>query len=450
MKKLGILLMAAVALFTVSAPKASAQDGDCSVYASYYQEHYKNKNFKDALVNWRLAYALCAKNYKQNIYVHGARMMNDEIRKNIREKNLDLARAQYDTLLTLLDERLMYYPTAKKNGVIVENKVEVLNNKGFYIINYISSLKGDDQKYFYESLLPIVDALGAQTAPKIQVNAFSAAVALYRENQLSADDVINLYDKVSDSLENYASKNDAEEDERLGAKKTIESLFADSRVASCDNLLAIFGPRYEADPDNLQLVSNVVRLMNAAEGCASTDLYYKAVNSMHKLDPSYKSAFALYRLNAARGNAAEAASFLQQAIDAEESDEATDAQYYYEMAAFCYKNGMRGKAADAARHAIDLDHGYAGKAYLILGNLWASASCGDTVGKWARYWVATDYYQKARSTDPSVAADASSSIANVSRYYPEASEAFMYDLTKGQNYTVSCSGMTATTTVRVQ
>ena len=51
----------------------------------------------------------------------------------------------------------MYYPTAKKNGVIVENKVEVLNNKGFYVINYISSLKGDDQKYFYETLLPIVD-----------------------------------------------------------------------------------------------------------------------------------------------------------------------------------------------------------------------------------------------------------------------------------------------------
>ena len=450
MKKLGILLMAAAALFTVSALKASAQDGDCSVYASYYQEHYKNKNFKDALPNWRQAYALCAKNFKQNIYVHGARLMNDEIKKNIREKNLDLARAQYDTLLTLLDERLMYYPTAKKNGVVVENKVEVLNNKGFYIINYISSLKGDDQKYFYDSLLPIVDALGNETAPKILVNVFSAAVALYRENQLSADDVIGLYEKVSGNLENYVCKNSVEEDEKAGAKKTVESLFADSKVASCDNLIAIFTPRYESDPENLSLVSNIVRLMQNAEGCASSDLYYKAVNSMHRLNPSFQSAYALYRLNAARGNLADAAIYLQQAIDSEESDENLDAQYYYEMAAFCYKNGMRGRASDAARKAIDMDKGYAGKAYLILGNLWASAPCGDTVGKWARYWVATDYYQKARSTDPSVAADASSSIANASRYYPEASEAFMYDLTRGQAYTVSCGGMTATTTVRVQ
>jgi hypothetical protein len=49
-----------------------------------------------------------------------------------------------------------------------------------------------------------------------------------------------------------------------------------------------------------------------------------------------------------------------------------------------------------------------------------------------------------------VADEASSSLGSVSRYYPEASEAFMYDLNRGQSYTVSCSGMTATTTVRVQ
>ena len=449
MKKLGILLLAVAALFTVSAFKASAQD-DCNNYASYYQEHYKNKNFKDALPSWRQAYALCAKNFKQNIYVHGAKLINDEIKKNIREKNLDLARAQYDTLLTLLDERLMYYPQAKKNGVVYDTKKEILNNKGFYIIQYISVLNKDDQKYFYDALLPIVDALGSETEPKILVNAFSAAVALYREDKLSADDVIGLYEKVSGHLDNYVCKNEQEEEERAGTKKTVESLFADSKVASCDNLVAIFTPRYESDSENLALVSNIVRLMQNAEGCASTDLYYKAVNSMHRLNPSFQSAYALYRLNAARGNLADAAIYLQQAIDSEESDENLDAQYYYEMAAFCYKNGMRGRAADAARKAVDLDKGYAGKAYLILGNLWASAPCGDTVGKWARYWVATDYYQKARSTDPSVAADASSSIANASRFYPAASDAFMYDLTKGQSYTVSCGGLTATTTVRVQ
>jgi tetratricopeptide (TPR) repeat protein len=152
----------------------------------------------------------------------------------------------------------------------------------------------------------------------------------------------------------------------MKVKTAIETIFADSKVASCENLIAIFAPRYQADPENLALVSNIVKLMNTAEDCASNDLYLNAVTSMYKLDPSYRSAFGLYRLNAARGNVADAARYLEEAILSPDSDAATDAQYYYEMAAFCYKNGMRGKASEAARKAVELDYGYAGKAYLIL------------------------------------------------------------------------------------
>jgi tetratricopeptide (TPR) repeat protein len=296
----------------------------------------------------------------------------------------------------------------------------------------------------------IVDELGTQSNGGLLVNLLQASIAMYRENQLTADDVIAMYDKVMADVEGATPKNEAEEEDNMKAKSAIESIFADSKVASCENLIAIFGPRYAADPDNLALVSNIVKLMNTADDCASNDLYLNAVTSMYRLDPSYKSAFGLYRLNAARGNVADAAKYLEEAIDSPDSDTATDAQYYYEMAAFCYKNGMRGKAAEAARKAIEMDYGFAGKAYLIMGNLWASATCGETQDKWARYWAAADYYQKARNADPSVADEAAASLSSVSRYYPEASEAFMYDLTKGQSYTVSCGGMTATTTVRVQ
>ena len=449
MKKLSVLLVAVAAVFAGSFQKASAQDGDCGVYASYYQEYYKQKNYQAALPNWRKAYALCAKNYKQNIYIHGAKLMNDEIKKNIQAKNFALAKAQYDTLITLLDERLQYYPTAKKGGVVVENKVEVLNNKGTYVFNYIA-LNDNNQKYLYDMLMPIVNELGPETSSKVLVNAFSAAVALYRENQLSADEVIAVYEQIAEDIEKSEAKNASEEEEKGKTKATVESLFADSKVASCDNLITIFGPRYEANPGDLALVSNIVRLMSSADDCSNNDLYLNAVTSMHKLDPSFRSAYGLYKLNSSRGNVADAAEYLQQAIDAEESDAALDAQYNYEMAAFCYKNGLRSKAFEAARKAVELDNGFAGKAYLIMGNLWASATCGDTVDNWARYWVAADYYQKARNTDPALSDEAASSISSVARYYPEASEAFMYDLTKGQSYTVSCGGISATTTVRVQ
>ncbi len=440
MKKLALIVFAALAFMGQNALAQTSRFGhgqdsaDCVLYLSYYEEYFKQKNYDSALPNWRKAYSVCPPTASENMFIRGTTLMT---RLYNQTKDAAARKAIVDTILILQDQRMATYP--KKRNTI-------LNNKGQHIINY----RSEDAEYTYKALNEIVDELGPQANGPLQVNLLQSAITLYRENKLTADDVIAAYDKVSANIENASAKNDAEKEDNLKVKATIESIFADSKVASCENLLAIFGPRFEADPNNLALVSNIVKLMNSAEDCASNDLYLKAVTAMYKLDPSYRSAYGLYRLNAARDNVADAAKYLEEAIASAESDEATDAQYNYEMAAFCYKNGMRGKAIEAARKAVDMDYGYAGKAYLILGNLWASATCGETVDKWARYWAAADYYQKARNADPSIADEAAASLGSVSRYYPEASEAFMYDLTKGQSYTVSCGGMTATTTVRVQ
>ena len=439
MKKLILTVFAASAALLFAGQPASAQgkygadSAECIKYLSYYQEYYKQKNYDSALPNWRRAYALCPATASQNMFVHGTTLMTQQYNK---VKDATWKSSIVDTILALQDQRMAAYP---------KNRSTILNNKGQYMINY----RGDDAAYLYKNLSEIMDELGAGTKRDILVKVLQSAISLYRENQLSADEVIGMYDKVSDLIENAEAKNETDEEENLKAKATIESLFADSKVASCENLIAIFGPRFDADPENLTLVSNIVKLMNTAEDCASNDLYLKAVTSMYKLDPSYKSAYALFRLNSARGNVADAGKYIEEAIAAPESDPATDAQYYYELALFSYKNGLRSKAYESARKAVEMDYGYAGKAYIILGNLWASVSCDGEVNKYARYWAATDCYQKARSADPSVADEASASISSVSRYYPEASEIFMYDLSAGQSYTVSCGGMSASTTVRV-
>ena len=441
MKKLTYIFLAAVVLFAgltkVSAqPKygaTEAEQAECLKYLSYYQEYWKQKNYDSALPNWRKAYSVCPATASQNMFIHGTRLMTRQLDK---VKDPAMRSAIIDTILTLQDQRMTAYPKKRQ---------EILNNKGQYMINY----RGSDSKYIYENLSVIADELGSNTSGSILVNLLQSGIALYRENQLEADDVIGLYDKVTEDINGAQAKSDAEAEDNAKAKATIESIFADSKVASCENLIAIFGPRYNADPENLALVSNIVKLMNNADDCASNDLYLKAVTSMYKLDPSYRSAYSLFRLNSARGNIADAGRYIEEAIASPDSDPATDAQYYYELALFAYKNGLRSKSADAARKAVDLDYGFAGKAYMILGNLWASATCTDDVDKYARFWAATDYFQKARSADPSLADDAASSISGVARYYPEASEIFMYDLTSGQSYNVSCGGLSATTTVRV-
>jgi tetratricopeptide (TPR) repeat protein len=246
-------------------------------------------------------------------------------------------------------------------------------------------------------------------------------------------------------------KNDTEKRSIDKTIEDVESLFITSQVASCDNLLTLFGPRFEADPENLDLAKNIVRMMGITEGCTDNDLFLNAVTTMYRLEPSYTSAYYLYKLYAGRTDIDNAVKYMEEAIAYEESDAVTDASYYYELAAFCFKNSKYAQAFTAAQKVADLDPSLAGKAYMLMGTIWGSVPCGgNDIEQRAKYWVAVDYMNKAKAADETLAEDATNHIRQYSAYYPQTAEAFMYDFTNGQSYTVSCGGMRATTTVRTQ
>ena len=274
---------------------------------------------------------------------------------------------------------------------------------------------------------------------------------MFKNGDLGAEDIINTYNDNISLLEKIPGKNDEEKAENAQLKTDIETVFISSKVASCETLLELYTPRFNANPDDLALVTNIARMMSNTDGCQDNDLYLNAVTAMYRLDPSYNSAYFLYRLNSVRGNAADAIKYLEEAIASPDSDTITDANYNYELAAFCYKNGQNVKAADAARKAVELDESLAGKSYMLLGTIWGSIRCGgNEIENRAPYWVAVDYLQRARTADPSLADEANRLIGQYSRYFPATADAFMYDVQDGQSYTVSCGGLRATTTVRTQ
>ena len=187
------------------------------------------------------------------------------------------------------------------------------------------------------------------------------------------------------------------------------------------------------------------------EGCTNNDLFLGAVTVMHTNDPSPLSAYNLYKLYAGRADVNNAVKYMNEAIDSELSDAATDANYSYELAAFCYKNGNNSLAYAAAQKAAELDPAVAGKAYMLMGTIWGGVVCsGNDIEQRAKYWVAVDFMNKAKAADPTLADAANDMIRQYVNYYPQTAEAFMYDVTDGQSYNVSCGGMRATTTVRTQ
>ena len=297
----------------------------------------------------------------------------------------------------------------------------------------------DDTKSFYEGIKKVIDANKEKSRPQFFLFMFNASCDLYNKGVLTADDVLADFDVATSYIDEIAKKDNSEV--TLKIKTDIENLLATSNVASCDNLIALFTPRFQENPDDLELATNILKMMSATEDCTDNQLFLDAANTMHRLDPSASSAYFLYRLYSGKNDNEKAIQYMEEAIASEDSDSAQDAQYCYELA----------KSFENALKAAELDPALAGKAYMLIGTVWGSQVCpGNEIEKRAPYWVAVDYMIKAKNADPTLAEEANRHISQYSQYYPQTAEAFMYNYNKGDSYTVSCGGMRAVTTVRTQ
>lgn len=439
MRKLAFVILS-VAVAFIGNIDASAQgkwgpdSAECIKYLSYYREYYKQNAYDEATPNWRKAYELCPATASQNMLIEGAALVRRLIVAN--QNNPEYRDALVDTLLTLHDTRAEYYPNYA---------VAALNNKGTDISNY---LKNDYRKQ-YDGFEDIISKNGEQTKNTLLLFDLQAAINLFQSGAIDAEEVIGVYQRNAELIEKLAARNDDEKTQNENIKNDMGSLFAASKVASCDNLIQILTPRYEADPNNLDVATNIVQTMTMTEGCTDNDLYLNAVTTMNNLNPTANSAYYLFKLHSSRNNVDEAVKYLETAIAAEDSDAATDAEWQYELAVYCFKNGQNTKAYQCANKVVETSDELKGKAYFLIGTIWASSTCGtDDISRRAPFWVACDYMNRAKSADSSLTEEANRYISQYSVYFPEAAEAFMYDLVDGQSYTVVCNGLRTTTTVR--
>ena len=370
--------------------KWGADSAECIKYMSYYKEYYKQKAYDEATPNWRKAYSLCPATASQNMLIDGAVLMRRLISKN-----------------------------------------------------------ASDAEKLYTGYEGIIERNAEQTKSQILLYDLQAAIDQYQGGSLDAETVINIFQRNSDLLEKAPSNNEIEKEQNQKVKQDMGNVFAASKVASCDHLIELYGPRIEADPENLKLAQTIVKTMSMTDDCNSNDIYLKAVTTMYKLEPSANSAYYLFKLHSARGNVDEAIKYMEEAIASDDSDSYTDADWNYELATYYFKNGMNSKACECANTVAASSEKLAGKAYFLIGTIWGATRCGgDEIAARAPFWVACDYMIKAKNADETLTEAANQYISQYSTYFPKSEEAFMYDITNGQSYTVVCGGMRANTTVR--
>ena len=412
-----------------------ADSAECIKYLSFYQQYVKQGNLEDAAPNWRKAIKFCPPTASQNMLLDGMKIMRKEIsqfRNNpIRKKEL------VDTLMMLHKMRIETYPNYAATAA---------TNRAVDMMNYAETGSEMD---VYNALGEALDLAKAKSSTTVAVRYVDYAIQLYKAGRLMDSDVFSSFEKSIDVLEQIkAAKPSKMVDDAIA---DVESLFAGSGVASCENLVAVFQPRYDAAPEDEAILSNIVTLFSST-GCTEEDLFLKAVEGLYKVDPSSNSAHLLFQLYSSLPDGADnAIKYMNEAIAYEDSDAEKDAEYYFELATYLFSKLDRKAEAVAAAKKAAASATWEARAYYLIGTVWSVTKCsGNPIETRAPFWVATDYMIKAKNADPTMAEDVDKQIANYRQYYPMQSDAFMYDIVDGDRYQVNCNGMSESTTVRTQ
>ena len=440
MKKLIIVFLLASGIFGGTAfaqgKYGSGPDSTkCLNNLSFYREYLKAKDYESAIQPWRNAYKYCPATASQQMLIDGTTLLRRLVNKA--GVSAEYRNALVDSLLTLHDTRAQYYP---------KYAVTAYNTKGQDLHSFVK-----DPQVLFDGFEGIIENNKEKVRATLLLYDLQAAVELFKADKIDAEKVINVYQRNSEIFDKIVPANDGDREQMANVKNDMGSLFASSKVASCETLIELYTPRLAADPENLQLAQNIAKTMRMAENCDNNDLFLQAVTLMNKLDPSPSTSYYLYRLHGARGNVKEAIVYMENALASADVEDSRKADWTYELATFCFKNGQNARAFEYASKVAAEYESLAGKAYFLIGNIWGAARCGgNEIERRAPYWVACDYMNKAKAADPSLTDEANRYISQYSVYFPETADAFMYDVTKGQSYTVVCGGMRATTTVRTR
>ena len=433
-----MIVMALSSTSVFAQGKYGADSANCIKYLSFYKDYFKQKSYNEALPNWREAFKRCPPTANQTMLVDGTTLMRKLISQN--SKNPVYREKLVDSLMMIHDIRIANYP---------KYAVTARNNKGLDLANYVQN----DPERLYKEYGEIIAGNKTKTKPTILLFYFDSAVELYKNGSLDEEEIIGVYEGCMELLSKMDPKDAADKEMVDDMKVKIEELFASNNIADCDKLIELYTPKFEADPQNIELAEKIVRVMSAADGCTDNALFISAATSIHKSNPTHASAYTLYKLNASTGKSAEAVKYLQEAIDREDSDAAQDAEYYYELAVYNFKCGNNLAAEQAAKKVIPLatTSEIKGKTYMLIGTIWGGVRCdGNDIAKRAPYWVAVDYFERAKAADPELAAEANKRINEYKKYYPLTADAFMFGVNDGETYQVSCGGFKANTTVRTQ
>ncbi|MBR1766388.1 MAG: hypothetical protein IJ745_05035 [Bacteroidales bacterium] len=425
-------------LLTAMATTASAQmeDWGCSedvqqqmlesvsLYQDYTRQYKSSKDtryLEEAYPFWQKVVANCPRQSK-NLYTNGANIMRVMISKAATTAERDTL---IEELMRMYDIRIANYGEAPKwTAKKAYDLEEILKNEGleryYALYNEAARMEGDmDAAYLVKYMEATIN----------YVNAGKAEPTL----------VVDNYDIASEKLEAELQKYAEDSVKSATIRKYIAGVEgAFSPYANCDQLVEIYGKKFESDPENVDLLKKITNIMSK-KGCTSQPLFFSATENLYRLDPTPATALNMGQMCLQKQQYAKAAEYLNDAVKGVTSQKDIYRAYLFLGHAY---NGMKSYSAarTAYNNAAEADR-TKGEPYRMIATLYAasvSSATGDNVDGHSVYWAAVDKLQKSKTVDSSEEnVDACNRLISAySARFPKQTDAFMAGLENGNRFTV--------------
>ncbi|HYQ58082.1 MAG TPA: tetratricopeptide repeat protein [Draconibacterium sp.] len=401
---------------------------------SMFDTFYRNGEYNSAKPSWEKLYNKYPKS-SVNLYIRGGTMYEKEINSAKTDAERDKILDQY---MKLYDKRIEYFGERGKN----------LGRKGASWLEYKLHENRDERaegdalikihKSAYEWLSESVELEGNDSEPAVILIYMQTTIALFKLGELPKETVVSNYEKAMGIANAIieANKDEAKvKDTRETVVPYIEERFGKSGAADCEALISIYSPQYQENIDDAEFIKEILRRLGTAK-CTESELFATATERLYELDPSAEAAFNMARRYLRKGDVDRAREYYQMAID-QETDPKLKATYHYERGLIRLSDGNYVGARNDARLALQMDPDLC-DVNLLIGNIYVAASQkfeGSDLQKKAVFWLASDYYEKARrGEDCSI--EAAGFLRDYKKHFPKKEDAFMEGLQEGDTYHV--------------
>lgn len=432
--RIASLIGAMMLMVTASAQSkygANPEDSvTCVQNLSLYQEFMKQDAVKDAYGPWKEVLRVCPAASK-GVYQNGAQTILPTFIAN--EK--DEARK-----LRLIDSLYIIYDMRAAN---FGEEDFVFGRKGADMLVY----SPDRDQEAFDILHKSVE--GAQERSEAgTLNAdYQALSILYNKGKATKDQMMAEYVFIMGFIEAKLSNPGLKERDRdyiTQARDNVNTLFF--KIAECSDIGRIVGDMIKAKPDDMDLKVRLLKVLNGKD-CSDEASYLPLAKAVHAASPTSESAFSLAMSLVKDRDMTGAMKYMKEAVDL--CDGCPDkVKYLLKAGQVASANGNHGQARSYANQVLQIEPKN-GEAMMLIGNaVAANAGSCQPPDSWGVYWLAYDYYQRAKSLDPSVSEKASERMASSAARFPTQSDAFFYQMSEGQSVQVACGGLNESTTVR--